>query len=60
MVIMTHARFHFNRFMLTLIFGIWASEPPPPPPPPPPWAWQTTVKAGPDRVNTVISCGKKV
>ena len=31
--------------MLTLIFGIWASEPPPP------WAWRTTEKAGPDRVN---------
>ena len=25
---MTHAKFHFNRLMLTLIFGIWASEPP--------------------------------
>ena len=31
--------------MLTLIFGIWASEPPPP------RAWRTTEKAGPDRVN---------
>ena len=29
--------------MLTLIFGIWASEPP--------RAWRTTEKAGPDRVN---------
>ena len=29
MVIMTHAKFHFNRLMLTLIFGIWASEKPP-------------------------------
>ena len=29
--------------MLTLIFGIWASEPP--------WAWRTTEKAGPDRVK---------
>ena len=29
--------------MLTLIFGIWASEPP--------RAWQTTEKAGPDRVK---------
>ena len=28
MDIMTHARFHFNRLMLTLIFGVWASEPP--------------------------------
>ena len=25
--IMTHAQFHFNQLMLTLIFGIWASEP---------------------------------
>ena len=30
--------------MLTLIFGIWASEPP--------RAWRTTEKAGPDRVKT--------
>ena len=30
--------------MLTLIFGIWASEPPP-------GAWRTTEKAGPDRVK---------
>ena len=28
MDIMTHAKFHFNRLMLTLIFGIWASESP--------------------------------
>ena len=28
MVIMTHAKFYFNWLMLTLIFGIWASEPP--------------------------------
>ena len=27
MDIMSHAKFHFNRLMLTLIFGIWASEP---------------------------------
>ena len=33
MAIMTHVKFHFNRLMLTLIFGIRASEPPPPPPP---------------------------
>ena len=33
---MTHAKFHFNRLMLTLIFGIRA--------------WRTTEKAGPDRV----------
>ena len=32
MAIMTHAKFHFNWLRLTLIFGIWASEPPPPPP----------------------------
>ena len=31
MAIMTHAKFHFNRLMLTLTFGIRASEPPPPP-----------------------------
>ena len=28
--IMTHAKFNFNQLMLTLIFGIWASEPLPP------------------------------
>ena len=37
MDIMTHAKFHFNRLMLTLVFGIWA--------------WRTTENAGPDRVN---------
>ena len=47
MGIMIHAKFHFNWLMLTLIFGIWASEPPP-------RAWRTTEKAGPDRVNTDI------
>ena len=31
MAILTHAKFHFNRLMVTLIFGIWASEPPPGP-----------------------------
>ena len=31
MDIMTQAKFHFNRLMLTLIFGVWASEPPPGP-----------------------------
>ena len=41
---MTHAKFHFNRFMVTLIFGSRASEPRP-------QAWQTTEKTGPDRVN---------
>ena len=30
MAIMTHAKFHFNWLMLTLIFGIWASESPGP------------------------------
>ena len=35
--IMAHAKFHFNRLMLTLIFGIRA--------------WRTTEKAGPDRVK---------
>ena len=43
MAIITHAKFHFNWLMLTLIFGIWASEPP--------RAWRTTEKAGPDRVK---------
>ena len=46
MAIMTHAKFHFNWLMLTLIFGIWASEPP--------RAWRTTEKAGPDRVKIMI------
>ena len=31
---MTHAKFNFNQLMLTLIFGIWASQPPPPTPGP--------------------------
>ena len=31
MAIMTPAKFHFNWLMLTLLFGIWASEPPPGP-----------------------------
>ena len=31
MDIMTHAKFYFNRLMLTLIFAIRASEPPPGP-----------------------------
>ena len=30
MAMMTHAKFHFNWLMLTLIFSIWASEPPGP------------------------------
>ena len=28
MDIMIHAKFHFNQLMLTLISGVWASEPP--------------------------------
>ena len=47
MVIMTHAKFHFNRLMLTLVFGIRASEPAP--------AWRLTEKTGPDRVKCLIS-----
>ena len=43
MAIITHAKFHFNQLMLTLIFGIWVSEPP--------WAWRTTEKARSDRVK---------
>ena len=42
---MTHAKFDVNQLMLTLIFGIWASELPPP------RAWRMTEKARPDRVN---------
>ena len=30
MAIITDAKFHFNQLMLTLIFGIWASETPGP------------------------------
>ena len=47
-VIMTHAKFHFNWLMLTLIFGIWATEPPPPPRP---LAWRKTENSRPDTVN---------
>ena len=32
MDIMTHAKFHFNRLIFTLMFAIGASEPPPPRP----------------------------
>ena len=42
---MTHTKFHFSWLMLTLLFGIWASEPP--------RAWRMTEKAGPDRVKRV-------
>ena len=48
MDIMTHAKFYFNRLMLTLIFAIRASESPP-------RAWRTTEKAWPDRVNDMVS-----
>ena len=48
MDIMIHAKFHFNRLMLTLIFGIRAFEPPP-------RARRTTEKAGPDRVKSKTS-----
>ena len=47
MDIMTHAKFYFNRLMLTLICAIRASEPP--------RAWRTTEKAGPDRVKSLIA-----
>ena len=47
MDIMTHAKFHFNRLMLTLIFGIWTSKSPP-------RTWRTTEKAGPDRGNLLL------
>ena len=49
MDIMTHAKFHFNQLMLTLIFGVWASEPPP-------RAWQTTKKAGLVGLNDMYNC----
>ena len=45
MAIMTN--FHFNQLMVTLIFGIRASEPPRYPH----RARRTTKKAGPDRVK---------
>ena len=45
MAIMTHScQVLFQSVDATLIFGIWAFEPPP-------WAWRTTEKAGPDRVK---------
>ena len=51
MSIMTYAKFHFNWSMLTLIFGIWASEPSPSP------AWQTTEMAGLDKAHPISSRG---
>ena len=47
MDIMTHAKFHFNLLMLTLILVSGPLRPP--------WAWRTTEKAGPDRVNSKTS-----
>ena len=41
----SHAKFHFNRLMITLIFGIRVCEAPLP------LARRTTEKAGPDRVK---------
>ena len=38
MVITPNAKFHFNRLILTLVFGI-------------PRTWRTIEKAGPDRVK---------
>ena len=49
MSIMIHTKFQFNRLMSTLIFGIWASEPPSP-------AWQTEM-AGLDRAHLISSRG---
>ena len=47
----TLPKFYFNRLMLTLIFGIWASEPS--------QAWQMIEKVGPDRVKAfATSCLK--
>ena len=43
MDIKTHAKFNFNRLMLTLSFGIWASGLYP-------GGWRATKKAGLDRV----------
>ena len=49
MVIMTHAKFQFNWLMLTLIFGIRASEPPPPGP-----GERLKTEARSDRVKLMI------
>ena len=53
MDVMTHAEFHFNRLMLSFIFGVWASEPPPPPPPPFEPRELATEKTWPDRVKVM-------
>ena len=45
MDIMTHAKFHFNQLMLTLILASGPLSPP--------RAWRTTEKAGPDRVKVI-------
>ena len=50
MAIMTRARFHVNRLMVTLIFGIRASATSPPPGP-----GERLKRPGPDRVKTVIN-----
>ena len=47
--IMTQEKFHFNRLMVTLIFGNRASELPPP------QARRTTEKAWPDRVKSMCA-----
>ena len=36
--VITHAKFHLSRLLVTLTFGTWA--------------WRTTEKAGPYRVNS--------
>ena len=42
MSVITHAKFHSNLFMLTLILASGPLSPP---------AWRSTEEAGPDRVN---------
>ena len=61
MATIIHAKFHFNWLILTLIFGIWASESSPSPS----QAWRTTEKAGPDRakdvdIPAIYSCQTRV
>ena len=48
MAIMTHAKFHFNRLMVTLTFAFGPLSP---------RAWRTTEKAGPDRVKPFVRYG---